>query len=428
MQAETEPKPKRRRKRASKRPHGQGTVYKVRADSSTWSISWREHGRRRYSHGFMTEELARIALAGIVNEVQRGRAGLPPDPTLVPTLGELAKPWLERREKTHRSWRDDRSRWDTHLAPAFGKMRPHEVDQAAIRRFVEDKRLKINPATVQRCIALLSTFYTHLVEEKKVQANPVRDLPRATRRLYRPTYDPRDTPFLEKIDHVRRVYQALRADGEETAIAVAYAVGALAGLRPGEIVALDWSSVDLEARLLRVRCQARHGRLGPVKDDEARDVPIQDALVPILSAWELRTGGTGLVTPPAVAGRGRRSKTGHAYLKNATLNGNVREALKACKLPEMSWYCATRHTYASQWVLAGGSLEKLAKTLGHSMTEVTTRYAHLRGDLFGAADRGLLAVDLSAKGGRVVGRVGSQLVNGEEKQPAKKSRKVLKTK
>lgn len=101
-------------------------------------------------------------------------------------------------------------------------------------------------------------------------------------------------------------------------------------------------------------------------------------------------------------------------------NKNVRKALAVEKLGPMPRYCATRHTYASQWVLAGGSREKLAKTMGHSTTEVTSRYAHLRADLFTAEDRGLFAVNMTRKSGKVTklpapagtvpGAIGSQLV------------------
>lgn len=44
------------------------------------------------------------------------------------------------------------------------------------------------------------------------------------------------------------------------------------------------------------------------------------------------------------------------------------------------------HTFGSQWVLSGGSIEKLKEILGHYPVVVTERYAHLRPDLFPASD------------------------------------------
>jgi hypothetical protein len=68
----------------------------------------------------------------------------------------------------------------------------------------------------------------------------------------------------------------------------------------------------------------------------------------------------------------------------------------------LTWYQATRHTFASQWVLAGGSIEKLREAMGHSSVMVTERYAHLRGDVFTAADLGRVVVDFSAPVGKIL--------------------------
>jgi integrase len=61
-------------------------------------------------------------------------------------------------------------------------------------------------------------------------------------------------------------------------------------------------------------------------------------------------------------------------------------------LPEVTWYEATRHTGASAWVTAGGDMTRLAVLLGHSSTEVTRRYTHLRPDAWTAEDRARLAI------------------------------------
>ena len=44
--------------------------------------------------------------------------------------------------------------------------------------------------------------------------------------------------------------------------------------------------------------------------------------------------------------------------------------------PDLGWYEATRHTFASQWVLAGDSIEKLSAMLGHYSVVMTERCAH----------------------------------------------------
>jgi hypothetical protein len=119
-------------------------------------------------------------------------------------------------------------------------------------------------------------------------------------------------------------------------------------------------------------------------------VPILDALHPILSEWKLKTGGEGRVVPPLRCDGVKIDKnTPAAYLRAAlTRLGLAREGL--------GWYEATRHTFASQWCMAGGSIEKLKEILGHYSVVVTERYAHLKPELFTARDLGTLALDLRA--------------------------------
>jgi integrase len=335
--------------------------------------------------------------------------GLAPPKPLSPPLDGLIKAWLKRRESTHRSWRDDKNRWAKHLSKPFGKLRPNELDEAGIRRFIDAKlAAELAPASVGLCVRLLSTFFSDLVEEGHVDDNPVKRLRRATRRLYRADHDPMDTPFLERLDDVRRVYQALPAP-----YSVMFAVGALAGLRTGEVIALSWSDIDIAARRMQVRRQARHGKLGPLKDSEGRTVPLQTALVPILSEWKLATGGQGAMFPPTAKGRGRAAALGaQQFIKDSTLNTQLRTALTACEIPELTWYGATRHSYASQWVIGGGSIETLSKTLGHSRTQVTERYAHLRVDLFRDSDYERFAVNLNQATAKVVTFPQQQAENG----------------
>ena len=55
----------------------------------------------------------------------------------------------------------------------------------------------------------------------------------------------------------------------------------------------------MPGRRIIVPQQIRYGRIAPLKDDESRVIPIQKVLVPILTAWRLKSGGQGLLFKPA---------------------------------------------------------------------------------------------------------------------------------
>jgi hypothetical protein len=118
------------------------------------------------------------------------------------------------------------------------------------------------------------------------------------------------------------------------------------------------------------------------------------------ASWRLRTGGEGALFRPTRYGGTSERKP--AFMRQHTLRRHLALALASSALPPLTWYQATRHSYASQMVLAGGSLEKLAKVMGHSSVVITERYAHLRPDLFREEDYQLLDVDLLKPAGEVV--------------------------
>lgn len=378
----------------ARRTRGTGEVY--REEGRLWAFRWRENGQRRYSGGHPTKEIADRALARVKGRLALNRADLPFDPKSVPRLSVLAEDFLERRKATHQAWAEDGYRWEKHVEPHFGRLRPDEVDTARIRAFVELKLGELAPGTIRICIALLSSLFVDLVERRLADKNPCRGLPRSVMRLMRSDHDARTTPFVEKMADVRRIYLALAEP-----LNIAYALGALGGLRTGEVFALQWPQVDLAARRIHVRESVK----GPLKDKESRIVPILDALLPILEAWKLKSGGEGRLIPPL---RCDGAKVDDKH----TPGRRLRAALVKLGLArpgfgqpspdgerQKLWYWCTRHTFASQWVMAGGSIEKLSTILGHYSVQLTWQhYVHLRPELFTATDHRVLSLDMAASG------------------------------
>lgn len=369
-----------------RRPRGSGTIRRV---GSSWAVITGPRARPKYEGGFRTKAEAENRLTLLRAEAMNQRLGVAADPRLTPPLAELAKDWLQRRAETHAAGKEDASRWRKHLAPWFGHLRPGEVDTARLRAFVEAKRGEIKPGTIRVTLAVLSSLFEDLLERGVARSNPARHMPKSLLRLIRPDHDPRTTPFMEKLEDVRRLYLALHDKGES--IAVAYALGALAGLRTGEVFALRWASVDLAGRRLLVSESTR----GQTKDRDPRPVPILDPLVPVLEAWRLKTGGTGLVIPPL--------RCDGEKIDKSTPGNMLRPALKGLGLERegLGWYEATRHTFASQWAMAGRPLRELQAILGHSSIAVTERYAHLAPGFWAPGVHSALAVDLAPGTGSV---------------------------
>ena len=386
---------------ARHRAWGEGEV--IRLPNGRARVRWRENGQRR-SKNFPSVTLAEAFRRGTIGDLARERAGMGPDPRKFPALERLAKDWIARREHTHRSWVDDRGRWDNHLGPVFGRMRAAEVDVPAIRSFVEARhREGMNADTLRLLVACLSSLLTDLRErpnETGITVNPCWGLPKSLRRLLKSEHDPRFTPYVERLVDVRRLFQAMVEPQR-----VAYALGACAGLRPGELLALEWPDVDEQELRINVRWQARDGQKGPLKDNEARIVQgeILAPLVPVLKAWRLKTGGRGLLFPPALTRTpGRRIGE---YMHPKRLMEGLEGAAKECEREDVMtwskpWYQATRHTFATHWLRAGHHFGELALVLGHSSTWVTERYAHIRPSR--ERDEDPWTLDLLAAPGKVV--------------------------
>ncbi len=359
-----------------KRPHGTGS-YQLR--DGRHIVQWTDDAGKRHTRTLPTEPEARDfmakACAGLVDGGARRDAN---------RMGPLAEAWLAGREEMPSTY-DYRNRWKNHLEPLLGGLRPDQVTVAELKVAITTLRGKgLSKGTVGLCVAMLSSLFGDLVEDGVVQINPCRLLSKKTRRLHLTSdRDWKKTPFLRERTDIARVYRKLRDRHE--CVARAYIVGALAGLRTGEVRALRWEHIDLERRLIHVQDQpARRARgRADLKDGESRYVPISDALYEVLAAPPEGVGAL-VCSPPG------RSE----FLDDHLMGKEIATALAELELPEMRWYEATRHTFASQWVINGGTLETLAEMMGHSSITTTERYAHLVPGRYTDVDRGRVSVEV----------------------------------
>lgn len=300
---------------------------------------------------------------------------------------EVAQEWVQRRKEAnrcdpnvHRAWRDDKCRVNKHLRPFFKQMTIGGIQIPEVKRFIRTKQGELARQTIVHCLSLLSRLYNDLREEYGTAVvNPVAQLDRVTRKAIGPKRDPQKTPFLRDKKYIRALHLSLQQPFQ-----IMYDVGVFAGLRTGEIQALEADDIDLNRRRILVTRSVN----GPLKDNDTRVVPILDSLFPVLRDWIMAHSGQGPLFPPT-SGSGK-------YIRKHTMYKHLKKALKDCKLPEeLTWYQCTRHTFASHWIMDDRSIEKLQQVMGHSSIMVTQRYAHLCPEMFTEKDLAAIKVDLN---------------------------------
>jgi integrase len=143
-----------------------------------------------------------------------------------------------------------------------------------------------------------------------------------------------------------------------------------AGLRRGELLALQWADLDLDLRLIEVTrsWDPVEGFVEPKSRAGTRRVPMIGSLRACLLEHRLRQGQAGIgfvfggleepFNPAAVAWRAQQAWQ-RAGLSTVTLH-------------------ECRHTYASFMIAAGVNMKALSTYMGHtSITTTLDRYGHL---------------------------------------------------
>ena len=129
------------------------------------------------------------------------------------------------------------------------------------------------------------------------------------------------------------------------------------GVRYGELAGLEWSAIDLRAKVLTVTGKTSKGA-------KTRHVPLNAEAVDVLKRWKAQGDGKGLVFANADGERIGSVKT--AWLR----------VLTAAEVENFRWH-DLRHTFASKLVQRGAALPVVRELLGHGDFALTLRYAHL---------------------------------------------------
>jgi integrase/recombinase XerD len=219
------------------------------------------------------------------------------------------------------------------------------------------QRPAVSPATLQRKVACLRSFYRYMRREELIEHDPAADLrgPRKTQRLPKVLSRNEVTALLREPKGTEP--KALR---DRAMLELMYACG----LRASEAISLKLTDIDLGEALLRTRGKGSKERLVPIGRDAVK----------ALNAY-LQRGRPLLVSdhqqPQLFVNRRGGALTRQGLYK--IIQGHARGA----GLQDRMSPHTLRHTFATHLLAGGCDLRSLQEMLGHADLATTQVYTHL---------------------------------------------------
>ncbi|HWM89714.1 MAG TPA: site-specific integrase [Thermoanaerobaculia bacterium] len=267
--------------------------------------------------------------------------------TRVMVTGSILPSWRDKpvEELTTTAVR----KWHQDIAAAPGRFRPGRDSQRTRELNTDDpEQLRKRKATANRILTVFKAALNFGVGDERI---PAELAPRW--RSVKP-FRGVDMPklrFFEAQEIARLMNQCDRDFRQMVTGAL------LTGARWGELTNMDIRDFIALSRSVRVSGKT-----------DTRLIYLNEEGIAFFSAL---TAGRPADAPMFVRADGERWARSHQTRRMA-------EAVKAAEIPSPNSYHILRHTYASHYLMNGGTVEGLSKQLGHSDTRMTIRsYAHL---------------------------------------------------
>jgi integrase len=299
------------------------------------------------------------------------------------TFQQYAEEW--RRTKTHGYATAERLERGlrNHCYPVIG-----DIPMAVLGRRVSLMRdwiagLDLQPNTARLLISDVSAIFHAAIDDRLIARNPVK-----ARSVEKPKEVKGDVVAWSAVQ-----VGAVARELPERLAAMAW-LGAVTGMRQGELFGLALEDVDFLRRTVRVEAQVVQlgsgTAFGPIKNRKPRTVPLARPVVPLLSQ-HIREFTPVPVTLPWSHKKDRRrdgrpvtrtllfaDPRGAAWYKQ-TVNRSWRKAWQSAGVPDLgraNGMHVLRHTAASHWLSGGLNPAKVADYLGDTVAMVLKTYAH----------------------------------------------------
>jgi integrase len=284
----------------------------------------------------------------------------------VPTLRDFAPRFVDGYARANRQKPSGIAGEETilriHLVPQLGSKTLDAITNEDIQRLKTHLGTKA-PKTVNNVLTVLNTLLKTAVDWEVIDRVP------CTIRLL-PT--PQGSAQFHDFEAYERLVDAARRLDRRTLLIVL--LGGEAGLRCGEMMALEWSDVDFTKSQMCVERSDWKGQVTATKGGRLRHIPLTNRLAATLRSQQHLRGQRVLCEPD-----GRP-------LTQKVMQCLVRRAARKAQLKSEGIH-VLRHTFCSHLAMKGAPTRAIQELAGHKDLTTTQRYMHLSPDATAGAIR-----------------------------------------
>jgi integrase len=262
---------------------------------------------------------------------------------------------FEEVKSANRTVKDDRIRYNLHIAPSLGAktipdLTVHDIDKLRAKLEKGGK----SPQTVKHVLTLVKRLLNFALRKGYVESLPGR------LHIAMPTVDNKVTENLTR-EQAKKLLQALDEEKDQT-IASLVRLALFTGMRRSALLNLQWDDLDFERGFITLRGDV-------AKKKKTETIPMNSQARTVLDGM-IRT-----TSPYVFPGK-------YSDKPRGNISGLLKRVRAKTGLPDtFRPLHGLRHSFAS-WLASSGqvSMYELQKLLTHSSPQMTQRYAHLHDD------------------------------------------------
>ena len=272
---------------------------------------------------------------------------------------EVADKWLNQKVKAScgfKTYSEYKSQINKHFKGRFQNRYISQINSNDAYKMINElKDLGLKPKTVNKMICNLKQIFKYALKEKIIRQNQIAEIGL----LPEPETD---FKYFDNTE-IKCILNAAVGTQMHSVVVVALNTG----MRIGEIFGLKWDKIDLVNKSITVsRKMTRQGLQEYTKSKRIRRIGINPHLEFELRKLKKSSQSEFIFTDK----KNQPISPDHFSSRNFTV------FLKSANVRSLRFH-DLRHTFASHFVMNGGTIYELQHVLGHSETSMTNRYAHL---------------------------------------------------